>query len=40
MIAFGIGVDDYTKRNLSPSGKSGGQCTKINDQEFGMNLDG
>ena len=24
---------------MFPSGKPGGQCIKINDQEFGMNFD-
>ena len=38
MRSFGIGVDDCTKRHMIPSDKIGGQCIKINDQEFGMNV--
>ena len=40
MRSFGVVVDDCTKRHLSPSGKPGGQCIKINNQEFGMSFDG
>ena len=39
MRAFVVVVDDCAKVHLYPSGKSGGQCIKINNQEFGMNFD-